>query len=150
MYQFQLTGKLKTTDNNFISYRSWFVIRLVFFNFKFLNFFFCFFCFIIEPSPPLFTHPQPREVDFLKSSKAKLSCNASGVPLPSITWFKDGNSLSSSSVIGSKSYSILNFESVHPHDQGRYWCEANSTEGQSRSAPVNLTGIETFHFFERP
>ena len=149
MYQFELTGKLKTADNN--SYRIGLegkcVIRLVFLNFKFLNFFF--FCFIIEPSPPLFTHHQPREVDFLKSSKAKLSCNASGVPLPSITWFKDGNSLSSSSVIGSESYSILNFESVHPHDQGRYWCEANSTEGQSRSAPVNLTGIETFHFFER-
>ncbi|XP_066027187.1 fibroblast growth factor receptor 4 [Pocillopora verrucosa] len=94
-----------------------------------------------EPSPPLFTHHQPREVVFLKSSKAKLSCNASGVPLPSITWFKDGNSLSSSSVIGLKSFSVLNFESVHPHDQGRYWCDANSTEGQSRSAPVNLTVV---------
>ncbi|XP_058965898.2 fibroblast growth factor receptor 4 [Pocillopora verrucosa] len=91
-----------------------------------------------KPSPPLFTHHQPREVDFLKSSKAKLSCNASGVPRPSITWLKDGNSLSSTSVMGSQSYSILNFESVHPHDQGQYWCEANSTEGQSRSAPVNL------------
>lgn len=103
-----------------------------------------------EPSPPLFTHHQPREVDFLKSSKAKLSCNASGVPLPSITWFKDGNSLSSSSVIGSKSYSILNFESVHAHDQGQYWCEANNTEGQSRSAPVNLTVVWKPAFYIHP
>ena len=42
MYQFELTGKLKTADNN--SYRIGLegkcVIRLVFLNFKFLNFFF--------------------------------------------------------------------------------------------------------------
>ncbi|XP_022793754.1 receptor-like tyrosine-protein kinase kin-15 isoform X2 [Stylophora pistillata] len=94
-----------------------------------------------KPSPPLFSHHQPGKVNFLKSSRAKLSCNASGVPGPFIAWFKDGDRLASSSVKGSQSYSILNFESVQPYNQGQYWCEANSTEGRSTSATVNLTVV---------
>ncbi|XP_022793758.1 fibroblast growth factor receptor 4-like isoform X2 [Stylophora pistillata] len=94
-----------------------------------------------KPSSPLFSHHQPRKVNFIKSSRAKLSCNASGVPRPFITWFKDGDRLSSSSVEGSQGYSILNFESVQPYDQGQYWCEANSTEGRSTSPTVNLTVV---------
>ena len=39
-----------------------------------------------------------------------------------------------------KELSVLAVDSVTPHDQGRYWCEANSYEGGNRSAIANLTG----------
>ena len=104
---------------------------------------------ITEPSPPRFSDDQPREFNSSEGSKANLSCKASGIPPPVITWFKDGYRLQSSSVIGGKGYSILTFESVHLHDQGQYWCEANSTEGWNRSSSVNLKGTGTLHCFLR-
>ena len=39
-----------------------------------------------------------------------------------------------------RGHSILALDSVRLNDQGKYWCEANSTEGWNRSSSVSLTG----------
>ena len=41
-------------------------------------------------------------------------------------------------------YSILAFDSIRLNDQGKYWCEANSSEGWNRSASTSLTGIRVY------
>ena len=95
---------------------------------------------IVEPSSPRFKVDLPRQLNVSDGSKANLSCHASGIPRPFITWFKDGRRVSSSYAWGVKGYSMLIFESVHLNDQGGYWCEANNTEGWNRSTSVNVTG----------
>ena len=73
--------------------------------------------------------------------KANLTCNVSGIPRPVITWFKDGSRVTRSLVREFKGYSMLAFDSVRLSDKGKYWCEANNTEGWNRSSTANLTGI---------
>ncbi|KAL9955870.1 hypothetical protein ACROYT_G037263 [Oculina patagonica] len=92
-----------------------------------------------KPSPPRFQVDLPLRLNVSAGSKANLSCTASGVPRPVITWFKDGRRIPRSSVSGVKGSSLLAFETVRLSDQGNYWCEANSTEGWNRSSTVNLT-----------
>lgn len=36
----------------------------------------------------------------------------------------------------------MSFMPVRPENQGRYWCEANSTEGWTQSPSVFLKGIK--------
>ena len=92
-----------------------------------------------DPLPPRFNLDLPSRINFSAGSKANLSCHASGIPRPVITWFKDGHRVPSLSVTEFKGYSILDFDSVRLNDQGKYWCEANSTEGWNRSSSVKLT-----------
>ena len=82
----------------------------------------------------------PLQLNASAGHKANLTCSVSGIPRPVITWFKDGSRVPPSSVREFKGYSVLAFDPVHPKNQGKYWCEANNTEGFNRSSPVNLTG----------
>jgi len=92
-----------------------------------------------DPLPPLFNVDLPSQRYFSAGSKANLSCHASGIPRPVITWFKDGHRMPSFSVKQVRGHSILALDSVRLNDQGKYWCEANSTEGWNRSSSVSLT-----------
>lgn len=96
-----------------------------------------------DPLPPYFNVDLPTNRNFSAGSEANLSCHASGIPRPAITWFKDGHRVPSSSVKELNGYSILAFDSIRLNDQGKYWCEANSTEGWNRSACTSLTGNYT-------
>ena len=96
-----------------------------------------------DPLPPHFNANLPSQRNFSAGSKANLSCDSSGVPRPVITWFKDGQRVPRFSVKQLKGHSILVFDSLRPNDQGRYWCEANSNEGWSKSSSVSLTGTST-------
>ena len=69
------------------------------------------------------------------------TCEAFGIPSPVITWFKDNSRVPKDNRIQKiKESSVLTVDSVTPQDQGRYWCEANSSEGWNRSTIANLTG----------
>ena len=70
-----------------------------------------------------------------------LSCKADGAPPPSISWFKDGSRITSTSIEHVRGTSVMAFMPVRPENRGRYWCEANSTEGWTKSPAVFLTGI---------
>ena len=93
-----------------------------------------------EPSPPRFSVDLPSQLSFSAGGKANLSCDALGIPRPVITWYKDGSRIPRSSVTGVMGSSVLALASVSLNDQGKYWCEANSSEGWNRSSVVNVTG----------
>lgn len=82
----------------------------------------------------------PLQLNASAGHKANLTCSASGIPRPVITWFKDGSQVPPSLIREFKGYSMLPFHSVSLRNQGRYWCEASNSEGLNRSSPVNLTG----------
>ena len=100
---------------------------------------------IAEPAPPLFKVDLPLNLNVSAGSKANLKCSASGIPRPVITWFKDGHRMTTSSVTGVKGYSVITFQSVRRNDTGKYWCEANSSEGWNKSSVVNLAGTKKIH-----
>lgn len=71
-----------------------------------------------------------------------LSCEAEGTPPPRISWFKDGSRITSISTEHGRRTSVMSFMPVRPENQGRYWCEAKSTEGWTQSPSVFLKGIK--------
>ena len=71
-----------------------------------------------------------------------LSCEAEGTPPPRISWFKDGSRITSISTEHARRTSVMSFMPVRPENQGRYWCEAKSTEGWTQSPSVFLKGIK--------
>lgn len=94
-----------------------------------------------EPSPPRFKMDLPLQFNASFGHEANLTCNVSGIPRPVITWFKDGSRVKRSLVREFQGYSMLAFDFVRLNDQGKYWCEANNTEGWNRSSTANMIGI---------
>ena len=97
----------------------------------------------LEPSPPDITiYPRDGKMSVASGSYFKLTCEASGVPTPNMTWFKDGSQImSNSSIEEVGGASVMTFMSVRPENRGHYWCEANNTKGWVQSSVVALTGI---------
>ena len=94
----------------------------------------------VEPSKPrILIHPISRD-NVATGQKTNFSCEAFGIPRPVITWFKDSQEVPKNQTKEIKAMSVLTVDSVAQHDQGSYWCEANSDEGWNRSTIANLTG----------
>ena len=96
------------------------------------------FLFFAEPSPPRFLVKNPRQLIVPIRGNATLTCSATGIPLPVIRWYKNGHPVPRSSATEFKGHSQLEFQAVGLRDQGKYWCEANSTEGWDRTSPTTL------------
>ena len=111
---------------------------------------------ITEPLRPYFNFEPPNTLNVSSGRRANLTCQASGIPRPVITWFRNGHRLLNSSVSGLKGHSMLTFGSVSLDDQGEYWCVATSIEGSTRSSSVKFKGNKlnffslTFHSFVFP
>ena len=72
-------------------------------------------------------------------SKINISCEASGVPLPVLTWYKDGSHVPAKRTTGIKGVSALTFDSMTSAHQGEYWCEARNSAGRNVSSRTILT-----------
>ena len=94
---------------------------------------------ITEPLRPTL-NDLPHQLNVFAGSKANFTCQASGTPRPTITWFKNGHRVPRSFVKGVKGHSILTFAPVRRDDEGEYWCEAKSSAGWNRSSTATLTG----------
>uniref|UniRef100_A0A8C2ZWU4 Hemicentin-1 n=1 Tax=Cyclopterus lumpus TaxID=8103 RepID=A0A8C2ZWU4_CYCLU len=57
-----------------------------------------------------------------------LSCEASGIPLPAITWLKDGRPIKATSTVRGRTLQILN---AKEEDSGRYTCVATNEAGET-------------------
>ena len=68
---------------------------------------------LVEPS--LITTPDDQTV--IAGTKATFHCNASGNPSPTITWSKDGKTLTEGET--------LSFE-ANRNQSGEYWCSAEN------------------------
>ena len=88
---------------------------------------------------PLITK-QPQDGPVTEGDNVTLSCNASGDPLPTITWTRDGLLLTSSFhriSFGAESRE-LTITSVNRADSGEYRCVANTSEGNVTSNATTL------------
>ena len=105
----------------------------------FVIFYLLFYFIFTEKIPPVFTVNPPVQMLISSGGKASMTCKASGFPVPLITWFKDGIPVPRANTTGDKGLSILTLEFVKPVNQGKYWCEANNSDGWQRSLITKLS-----------
>ena len=101
-------------------------------------FFFLKFCFLIIVAPLITTQPQGGLV--YEGGNVTLSCNASGNPVPTIKWTRNGSVLTSSVLrisFGAESRE-LTITIVNRTDMGEYRCVANNSVGNVTSDAATL------------
>ena len=96
------------------------------------------FLFIVRVAPQITTQPQVGSVT--EGDNVTLSCNASGNPVPTISWTRDGSLVSSgdqriSFEAGNRQLTITNVNSA---DSGAYRCVADNSEGNDTSNATTL------------
>ncbi|KAK3779087.1 hypothetical protein RRG08_011112 [Elysia crispata] len=83
---------------------------------------------------PSFPYPL-RNQHLDKGSDFEWRCNAIGIPLPTYTWFKNGEKLQDDAAKGiTVRGSILTIKDVGTEHEGMYQCEARNTNGMARSS----------------
>ena len=91
--------------------------------------------FLFSTVPPRITTEPKRETEVRAGQNLTLTCNASGDPLPEVTWSKEGQTLTLFNVTGS----VLHLVNVTREDVGSYKCTAKNKVGEaSRPAAVNV------------
>ena len=95
-------------------------------------------CFLIIVAPQIATQPQGGPV--IEGQIVNLFCNASGNPVPTITWTRNGSVLTSS--VARISFGAegkeLKITSINRADKGEYRCVANNSEGNVTSDAATL------------
>ncbi|KAK7933456.1 hypothetical protein WMY93_004352 [Mugilogobius chulae] len=92
--------------------------------------------------PPGVDHVEPVEpVTVVQGSLVTLTCEARGVPPPTLTWFKDGQPLSLHRNLLDGQETRLQLPDVAPSDAGLYSCVASNQAGSSTKG-FNLTVLE--------
>ena len=94
--------------------------------------------FLIIVAPLITTQPQSGPVT--EGDNVTLSCNASGNPVPTISWTRDGSLISSgdqriSFEAGNRRLTITNVSRV---DSGEYRCVADNIKGNDTSNATTL------------
>uniref|UniRef100_A0A4W3JWV4 Hemicentin 1 n=1 Tax=Callorhinchus milii TaxID=7868 RepID=A0A4W3JWV4_CALMI len=75
----------------------------------------------------------PENVSVVVKNPVVLTCEASGIPLPSITWLKDGRPISLSNSLRILSGGrILRLMHTEVEDAGRYFCVVTNAAGEER------------------
>ena len=93
---------------------------------------------MIIVAPLITTQPQGGPVT--EGDNVTLSCNASGIPVPTITWTRNGSVLNSSVPrisFGAESRE-LTITNINRADSGEYRCVANNSEGNVTSDAATL------------
>ena len=91
--------------------------------------------FLISTAPPRITTEPKRETEVGVGQNLTLTCNASGDPLPEVTWSKEGQTLRVFNVTGP----VLHLVNVTREDFGSYKCTAKNKVGEaSLPAAVNV------------
>lgn len=100
--------------------------------------------------PPGVDNVEPVEpVTIVQGSLVTLTCEARGVPPPTLTWLKDGQPLSlHRNLLLDGEETRLQLPDVAPSDEGLYSCVASNQAGSSTKS-FNLTVLgktACFHF----
>uniref|UniRef100_A0A3Q0T533 Ig-like domain-containing protein n=1 Tax=Amphilophus citrinellus TaxID=61819 RepID=A0A3Q0T533_AMPCI len=87
--------------------------------------------------PPGVNHVEPVEpVTVIQGSLVTLTCEARGVPPPTLTWMKDGQPLSlHRNLLLDGQETRLQLPDVAPSDAGFYSCVASNQAGSSTKIP---------------
>ena len=89
--------------------------------------------------PEITTHPQ--NITTREGQNVTLYCNATGSPVPTISWYKNGYPINNSfSTILSPSHEQLTIRSVNRIDSGDYTCQAKNRVGTdtSNASTINV------------
>ena len=80
---------------------------------------------------------QPQGITGQVGQTVKLTCSATGIPTPDITWYQDETQ------IYGAIFQTLYFASVKPENRGQYYCIARNSQGSeiSQTALLSLNGI---------
>ncbi|XP_070624675.1 hemicentin-1 isoform X2 [Bos indicus] len=97
-------------------------------------------------------HRTPENISVVEKSSVSLNCEASGIPLPSITWLKDGWPVNLSSSLRILSGGrILRLMQTRTEDAGQYTCVVRNAAGEERKifrlsvlVPPHIMGENTF------
>ena len=80
-------------------------------------------------------------VTALASTNITIQCSTSGVPIPTVTWAKDGEEIPSDGRYTVQDDSSLLISEAGEEDSGRYTCNAESVAGKnSASSSVKIAG----------
>lgn len=82
----------------------------------------------IFAGPPKFISTPPDHVVFQENAEASLQCQGSGVPFPTIKWYRQGELITSNSRI-TLSGDTITIKRVVRGDVGTYSCVAENSEG---------------------
>ena len=96
-------------------------------------------CFLIAAAPQITKHPENAII--AEGSNVTLCCNASGDPVPTISWTKDGSTLSTSGnsrINFGGDNKTLTISNVNKADSGEYRCVAVNSLGDATSNPATL------------
>ncbi|XP_020605049.1 peroxidasin-like protein isoform X3 [Orbicella faveolata] len=96
------------------------------------------FLYFEKPSPPQFTLTPPHHMNVSAGSSVNLTCKATAILKPVISWYKDGQRVPRGNITEVNGISLLPLKNVQPHDQGEYWCQAENAEGWSRTSSTRL------------
>ncbi|PNI67325.1 HMCN1 isoform 2 [Pan troglodytes] len=96
-------------------------------------------------------HRSPENISVVEKNSVSLTCEASGIPLPSITWFKDGWPVSlSNSVRILSGGRMLRLMQTTMEDAGQYTCVVRNAAGEERKifglsvlVPPHIVGENT-------
>ncbi|MBN3299469.1 HMCN1 protein, partial [Amia calva] len=84
---------------------------------------------VLEP-PKISSSSSPEEVSVAIDGPLELECAAEGIPLPTLSWLKDGRPVAGAAVIERQGAQLLRIESVQVEDAGLYTCLASSPAGE--------------------
>nr|XP_045732354.1 hemicentin-1 [Mirounga angustirostris] len=104
---------------------------------------------VLEP-PHINGSEEPVEISVIVNNPLELTCFASGIPTPKITWMKDGRPLPQTGQVQTLGGGeILQIPSAQVEDTGRYTCLASSTSGDDDKeylvrvhVPPNIAGTD--------
>ncbi|KAA3676040.1 roundabout, axon guidance receptor 1 [Paragonimus westermani] len=97
---------------------------------------------IISPQKPKFEQ-SPKDSFPLRFKELLLKCQATGIPIPLITWYKDGEVLQTQRDRPGTSNRITNhgelfFLSFSIEDEGQYYCNASNVHGWTLSSKASV------------
>lgn len=81
---------------------------------------------------PGFSTPLPKTLSVKDGEPLSIKCTVKGDPEPQVTWFKDGEAVSSSDIIDLKyrqGLASLSINELFPEDAGTYTCKATNSIG---------------------
>ncbi|KAM6047554.1 LOW QUALITY PROTEIN: hemicentin-2 [Theristicus caerulescens] len=84
--------------------------------------------------PPSFSSAEPTTMSVPEGQSVRLACECHGIPFPTLSWWKDGEPLSTqpgSPKLVSTGGSVLYIEKVRLMDKGTYTCECRNAAGSS-------------------
>ncbi|XP_044243814.3 hemicentin-1 isoform X3 [Ursus arctos] len=104
---------------------------------------------VLEP-PHINGSEEPVEISVIVNNPLELTCFASGIPTPKITWMKDGRPLPQTDQMQTLGGGeVLRISSAQVEDTGRYTCLASSTAGDDDKeylvrvhVPPNIAGTD--------